>query len=87
MSQIVNYGDPYLEILSFLRLLEKVIADSSWTAEVDLSGIVLAGVEHSKETAVNISLTGDGELKGISAAGSGHGRSRSTAHSRSSSTR
>lgn len=33
MSQIVDYGDPYMEMLSiFLRLLEKVIADSSWAA-------------------------------------------------------
>ncbi|ONI70928.1 restriction endonuclease subunit R [Actinosynnema sp. ALI-1.44] len=72
MSQIVDYGDPYMEMLSiFLRLLEKVIADSSWAAEVDLSDVVLVGVQHSKRTAVDISLSGDGELKGISAAGSG----------------
>ena len=49
MSQIVDYGDPYLEMLSiFLRLLEKVIADSSWAAEVDLSDVVLVGVKHNK---------------------------------------
>ncbi|MGO1056459.1 type I restriction endonuclease subunit R [Crossiella sp. CA198] len=72
MSQIVNYGDPYLEALSiFLRLLEKVIADSSWAAEVDLSDVVLVGVKHNKGVMVDISLTGDGELKGISAAGTG----------------
>jgi type I restriction enzyme, R subunit len=72
MSQIVDYGDPYMEMLSiFLRLLEKVIADSSWAAEVDLSDVVLVGVRHNKATAVDISLTGDGELKGISAAGTG----------------
>jgi type I restriction enzyme R subunit len=72
MSQIVNYGDPYMEMLSiFLRLLEKVIADSSWAAEVDLSDVVLVGVKHTKGTAVDISLTGDGELKGIGAAGTG----------------
>lgn len=72
MSQIVDYGDPYMEMLSiFLRLLEKVIADSSWAAEVDLSDVILVGVKHKKGTAVDISLTGDGELKGISAAGTG----------------
>jgi type I restriction enzyme R subunit len=72
MSQIVDYGDPYLEMLSiFLRLLEKVIAESAWAAEVDLSDVVLVGVKHSKASAVDISLTGDGELKGINAAGSG----------------
>ncbi|MET8352515.1 DEAD/DEAH box helicase family protein [Micromonospora sp. NPDC005206] len=72
MSQIVDYGDPYMEMLSiFLRLLEKVIADSSWAAEVDLSDVVLVGVKHNKGTAVDISLTGDGELKGIGAAGTG----------------
>jgi type I restriction enzyme, R subunit len=72
MSQIVDYGDPYMEMLSiFLRLLEKVIADSSWAAEVDLSDVVLVGVKHTKGVAVDISLTGEGELKGIGAAGTG----------------
>jgi type I restriction enzyme, R subunit len=72
MSQIIDYGDPNLEMLSiFLRLLEKVIADTSWAAEVDLSDVVLVGVKHIKGTAVDISLTGDGELKGIGAAGTG----------------
>ncbi|MGV9773560.1 type I restriction endonuclease subunit R [Streptosporangium sp. NPDC003464] len=72
MSQIVDYGDPYMEMLSiFLRLLEKVIAESSWSADVDLSDVVLVGVKHNKAIAVDISLTGDGELKGISAAGTG----------------
>ncbi|UGT53960.1 type I restriction endonuclease subunit R [Nocardia asteroides] len=72
MSQIVDYGDPYMEMLSiFLRLLEKVIAEESWTAKVDLSDVVLVGVKHNKQAPVDISLTGEGELKGISAAGSG----------------
>lgn len=72
MSQIVNYGDPYLEELSiFLRLLDRVIAESSWTADVDLSDVVLVGVKHAKADAVDISLIGDGQLKGIGAAGSG----------------
>ncbi|MGW2444978.1 type I restriction endonuclease subunit R [Streptomyces sp. NPDC001675] len=72
MSQIVDYGDPYMEMLSiFLRLLEKVIAESAWAADVDLSDVVLVGVKHNKATPVNISLAGDGQLKGISAAGTG----------------
>ncbi|MFC0623641.1 type I restriction endonuclease subunit R [Kribbella deserti] len=72
MSQIIDYSEPYMEMLSiFLRLLEKVIADSSWAAEVDLSDVVLVGVKHSKGIAVDISLTGDGELKGIGGAGTG----------------
>ncbi len=72
MSQIVDYGDPYLEMLSiYLRLLERVIDESSWAAEVDLSDVVLVGVTHTKSTPVDISLTGDGQLKGISAAGTG----------------
>lgn len=72
MSQIVPYGDPYMEMLSiYLRLLEKVIAESSWAAPIDLSDVVLVGVKHTKAAAVDISLTGDGQLKGISAAGSG----------------
>ncbi len=72
MSQIVDYGDPYMEMLSiFLRLLEKLIAESSWAADVDLSDVVLVGVKHNKAIAVDISLVGDGQLKGISAAGTG----------------
>lgn len=72
MSQIVDYGDPYLEMLSiYLRLLERVIDDSSWAAAVDLSDVVLVGIKHTKSTQVDISLTGDGQLKGISAAGTG----------------
>ncbi|MGH1561444.1 type I restriction endonuclease subunit R [Mumia sp. DW29H23] len=72
MSQIVNYGDAYMEMLSiYLRLLERVIAETAWAAEVDLSDVVLVGVKHSKAAAVDISLVGDGQLKGISAAGTG----------------
>lgn len=72
MSQVIDYGDPYLEMLSiYLRLLERVIDDTSWAAEVDLSDVVLVGVKHTKGVAVDISLTGDGQLKGISAAGTG----------------
>ncbi|UVS80184.1 type I restriction endonuclease subunit R [Actinokineospora sp. UTMC 2448] len=72
MSQIVDYGDPQMEMLSiFLRLFERVIADSSWSAAVDLSDVVLVGVNLNKRAPVDISLTGDGELKGISAAGTG----------------
>lgn len=72
MSQIVDYGDPYMEMLSiFLRLLEKVIAESAWAANVDLSDVVLVGVKHNKAIPVDISLVGDGQLKGISAAGTG----------------
>nr|WP_173283638.1 hypothetical protein [Rhodococcus sp. NS1] len=40
-SQIVDYGGPNLEILSdFLSLLERVIQESSWSVEVDLSDAV-----------------------------------------------
>jgi type I restriction enzyme R subunit len=72
MSQIVDYGDPYLEMLSiYLRLLERVIDETSWAAEVDLTDVVLVGVKHTKSNQVDISLTGEGQLKGISAAGTG----------------
>ena len=72
MSQIIDYGDPYMEMLSiYLRLLERVIKDESWSADVDLSDVVLVGVKHTKAAQADIALTGDGELKGISAAGSG----------------
>ena len=55
----------------FLRLLERVIQQSSWSAEVDLSDAVLVGVRHTKAAKVDISLTGDSQLKGISAARAG----------------
>ncbi|WP_121254814.1 type I restriction endonuclease subunit R [Nocardioides ferulae] len=72
MSQIVDYGDPYLEMLSiYLRLLERVIGEATVFAPVDLSDVVLVGVKHTKSTWVDISLTGDGQLKGIGAAGTG----------------
>ncbi|MDP9820334.1 type I restriction endonuclease subunit R [Nocardioides massiliensis] len=72
MSQIVDYGDPYLEMLSiYLRLLERVISESTVFAEVDLTDVVLVGVKHTRSADVDISLTGDGQLKGISAAGTG----------------
>ncbi|MET8976253.1 hypothetical protein ABZX85_11620 [Streptomyces sp. NPDC004539] len=72
MSQTVDYGDPFVETLSiFLRLLEKVIVESAWAADVDLSDVVLIEVKHNKAIPVDISLVGDGQLKGISAAGAG----------------
>ncbi|WP_300639465.1 DEAD/DEAH box helicase family protein [Nocardioides sp.] len=72
MSQIVDYGDPYLEMLSiFLRLLDNVIKDESWSAEVDLSDVALVGVKHTKAAQVDISLVGDGQLAGITGAGTG----------------
>ena len=72
MSQVVDYGDPQLEMLSiFLRLLERVLVSESSVAEVDLSDVVMVGVKHTKREAVDIALTGDGELSGIAAAGSG----------------
>ena len=88
MSQIVDYGDPYLEMLSiYLRLLERVIDDSSWAAEVDLSDVVLVGVKHTKGAAVDISLTGDGSSRASAPPAPAPRRSRSTSPSRSSSTR
>ncbi|MFI0823382.1 hypothetical protein ACH4Q7_02875 [Streptomyces roseolus] len=72
MSQIVDYGDPCTEMLSIsLRLLEKVIAEPAWAADVDLSDTVPVGAKHDKAIAVDTSLVGDGQLKGISAAGTG----------------
>src|SRR5699024_7852779 len=72
MSQIIDYGDPYLEMLSiFLRLLEKVIAESTWNIPIDLTDVVLVGVKHSKAPVRDISLVGDGQLKGITGAGTG----------------
>ncbi|WP_305091435.1 hypothetical protein [Prescottella sp. R16] len=79
MSQIVDYGDPDIEMLSiFLRLLDRVAADTAWAADVDLSDVVLVGVTHTKKDAVDISLSGAGQLTGISGAGTGARKTRNT---------
>ena len=71
MSQIINYGDPYLEMLSiFLRLLERLISERAWSAEIDLSDISLVGIRHDADDPIDIGLEGDGGLKGATGAGS-----------------
>ena len=71
MSQIIDYGDPYLEMLSiFLRLLERLISERAWSAEIDLSDISLVGIRHDADDPIDIGLEGDGGLKGATGAGS-----------------
>jgi 8-oxo-dGTP diphosphatase len=69
----MTISDPTLDMHAFLvtRWEGEPVNAASWTAEVDLSDVVLVGVKHNKTIPVDISLTGDGELKGISAAGTG----------------
>jgi hypothetical protein len=60
-----------------------VIAESARAADVDLSDVVLVGVEHNKVIAVDISLVGEGRLKGISAVGTDTKKNPNTSRSRS----
>jgi type I restriction enzyme R subunit len=72
MSQIIDYGDTDLEKLSiYLRLLERLIRPEAYTAEVDLSGVVLANIKQIDQGKVDIGLGKPVGLKGITAAGSG----------------
>jgi type I restriction enzyme R subunit len=71
MSQIIDYGDTYLEALSiFLRLLERVISEQSWAADIDLSDVTLTAIKHTPGIAVDIALDGGQGLTGVTAAGS-----------------
>ncbi|MFB9164116.1 type I restriction endonuclease subunit R [Arthrobacter psychrochitiniphilus] len=71
MSQVINYGDPYMEMLSiFLRLLERLISEHAWSAEIDLSDINLVRIRHDGNQPIDIGLKGDGGLKGAARAGS-----------------
>ncbi len=73
LSQIVDYGDGKLaERAIFLRLLERLIRDSNYTAPIDLSGLVLTSVKAIDKGRTDLSLGKDRVgLKGITAAGSG----------------
>ena len=72
MSQIIDYADPYLEMLSiYLRLLERVIADGAQAVEIDLSDLALKHVKQIEGDKVDIALGAGGGLKGVTAAGSG----------------
>ena len=65
-----HWGHRHLDELTPSEI-KQLVEHVKTNAEVDLSDVVLVGVKHSKGTAVDISLTGDGELKGINAAGTG----------------
>jgi type I restriction enzyme R subunit len=71
MSQIIDYGDTNLEKRSiYLRLLERLIRPETYTAEVDLSGVVLTNVKQVDKGKTDISLGARTGLKGATAAGS-----------------
>lgn len=71
MSQIIDYGDTYLEMLSiYLRLLERVISERAWAADIDLTDVLLQGVKQVKGEQVDISLGESAGLKGATGAGS-----------------
>ncbi len=75
MSQIIDYGDPNLEKKQiYLRYLERVIRPDNYTAEIDLSDIILKEVAHKDKGKTDISLGTKVGLTGITAAGSGEKR-------------
>jgi type I restriction enzyme R subunit len=76
LSQIIDYGDVGLTKRAiFLRLLERQIRGTNYTAPIDLSGLVLTSVKAIDRGRVDLSL-GQEEigLKGVTAAGSGVAR-------------
>lgn len=71
MSQIIDYADTGLEKRAiYLRLLERLIRPETYTAEVDLSDVVLANVKQVDKGKTDISLGVRTGLKGANAAGS-----------------
>lgn len=72
MSQIVNYDDVMLEKRSiFLRLLERLIRETNYTAAIDLSDLVLKNMKAVDKGKTDLSLGKDKiGLKGVTAAGS-----------------
>jgi type I restriction enzyme R subunit len=73
MSQVIDYGDVELEKRAiFLRLLEREIRGTNYTAPIDLSDLVLRNVRTLDKGKTDLSLGKDKiGLKGITAAGTG----------------
>ena len=72
MSQVIDYGDPALEQRQiYLRLLERVIRPTNYTAPIDLSGIELTNVAQIDRGKLDIGLGDPKGLKGVTDAGSG----------------
>lgn len=72
MSQIVDYADVDLEKRSiFLRMLERLIREDNWSADIDLSDIALVNVKQIDTGIHDLSLGEKVGLTGLSAAGSG----------------
>jgi len=72
MSQIVDYGDVGLEKRSiYLRLLERLIRPSNFTADIDLSDLTLVNVKQIDTGTQDIGLGERTGLTGTTRAGSG----------------
>jgi type I restriction enzyme, R subunit len=73
MSQVIDYGDVELEKRAiFLRLLEREIRGTNYTAPIDLSDLLLKNVRTLDKGKTDLSLGKDRiGLKGVTAAGSG----------------
>ncbi|WP_326547405.1 DEAD/DEAH box helicase family protein [Mycolicibacterium sp. ND9-15] len=73
MSQVIDYGDVELEKRAiFLRLLEREIRGTNYTAPIDLSDLTLKNVRTLDKGKTDLSLGKDRVgLKGVTAAGSG----------------
>lgn len=71
MSQIIDFGDADLEKKSiYLRLLERQIQPSNYTAAIDLSDVTLLAVKQVDQGATDIGLGQPAGLAGMTAAGS-----------------
>lgn len=73
MSQVIDYGDVELEKRAiFLRLLEREIRGTNYTAPIDLSDLTLKNVRAVDKGKTDLSLGKDRiGLRGVTAAGSG----------------
>ena len=73
MSQVIDYGDVELEKRAiFLRLLEREIRGTNYTAPIDLSDLLLKNVRAVDKGKTDLSLGKDRiGVKGVTAAGSG----------------
>ena len=75
LSQIINYGHTDLEKRQiFFRLLSRLIQPQVRHEAVDLSNVILSGYQLDKGATAKIPIDGGGELKPMTAAGSGAAR-------------
>jgi type I restriction enzyme, R subunit len=70
LSQILNFEDVAIEKFAlYARALARVIRDQALYVPIDLSGVELMGYTIHKNSAIDLGLTGEGELIPVTEAG------------------